>query len=415
MKSKPWSLTTVALIFAVSLGLGFGAAVVEAGRGSILYQDSDTGRSFPQQIAACYQATRDAGTVNSCTSAPPTAVGQVFRITVPGVNAEGRYETLPAWVYDAGSGSAAPNTGAGVLHPAGSIALYYQTLHAVDGGFGISLWYSTGDCNTCWTELGNGGSGGGSQSIELTSPLGTITIGSGGGLTTIDVVELANATPDYVLTGITVIQTGISTGTATASHTVTVSANTTATGTATETITSTGTVTANTTQTMTTSATETQISTATHTATETTTYTLTSSSSTTGTDTHTVTSTVTGTATNTNGTMTVTSTSTGTTTATSLVTGESYPFGIAVDGTYIYWTMYNGGAIRRSTLAGESVTSLVTGESGPSGIAVDGTYIYWTAYDGGAIRRSTLAGGSVTSLVTGESYPRGIAVDGTYI
>ena len=92
----------------------------------------------------------------------------------------------------AGSGTADPTTGAGVpclLASASplSMCLYYQTVHCNDAGCTYAIWWKSGSSDTQWTEFGTGGGGGGGA-IALTSPLGTINIGSGGGLTTEDVV-----------------------------------------------------------------------------------------------------------------------------------------------------------------------------------------------------------------------------------
>jgi hypothetical protein len=92
----------------------------------------------------------------------------------------------------AGSGTADPTAGAGVpcLLASGSplsMCLYYQTVHCNDGGCTYAIWWKSGSGDTQWTQFGTGGGGGGGT-IALTSPLGTINIGSGGGLTTEDVV-----------------------------------------------------------------------------------------------------------------------------------------------------------------------------------------------------------------------------------
>ena len=92
----------------------------------------------------------------------------------------------------AGSGTADPTAGAGVpcLLASGSplsMCLYYQTVHCNDGGCSYAIWWKSGSGDTQWTQFGTGGGGGGGT-IALTSPLGTINIGAGGGLTTEDVV-----------------------------------------------------------------------------------------------------------------------------------------------------------------------------------------------------------------------------------
>ncbi|HTF32484.1 MAG TPA: SUMF1/EgtB/PvdO family nonheme iron enzyme [Myxococcota bacterium] len=90
--------------------------------------------------------------------------------------------------------------------------------------------------------------------------------------------------------------------------------------------------------------------------------------------------------------------------------------GVAVDGTYIYWTLSS--AIGRANLDGTGVNQsfISTGiSSGPYDVTVDGTHIYWVNQDG-TIGRANLDGTGVTeTFITGATYGVGIAVDGTHI
>jgi hypothetical protein len=95
--------------------------------------------------------------------------------------------------------------------------------------------------------------------------------------------------------------------------------------------------------------------------------------------------------------------------------------GIAVDGTYIYWTSLYTNSIGRAKLNGTGPNqSFITGANGPYGVAVNGNYIYWTNTDTSSIGRATLNGsGAVTdarqSFITGASAPYGVAVDGNHV
>ncbi|HME68358.1 MAG TPA: hypothetical protein VKM54_00615, partial [Myxococcota bacterium] len=99
----------------------------------------------------------------------------------------------------------------------------------------------------------------------------------------------------------------------------------------------------------------------------------------------------------------------------SFITGANGPEGVAVDGTYIYWTDVNTNSIGRANLDGTRVSqSFITGTNGPNGVTVDGTYIYWTNNGNGSgntIGRANLDGTDVNeSFITGASGPDFLAV-----
>lgn len=94
-----------------------------------------------------------------------------------------------------------------------------------------------------------------------------------------------------------------------------------------------------------------------------------------------------------------------------------YPTGVAVDGSYIYWTTGVGGTIGRANLDGTGVDeSFITGMNAPTGIAVDGSYIYWADANANSIGRANLDGTGVDqSFITGGDHPDGLAIDATHI
>ncbi len=98
-----------------------------------------------------------------------------------------------------------------------------------------------------------------------------------------------------------------------------------------------------------------------------------------------------------------------------LVGNQTYPFGIAVYGSHIYWTDCGdntaaNGTIMQADLDGTNVTPLATGQAHPVGIAVNSSHIYWANANSGEILSSNLSGGGVTTLVSGQSYLNGVAV-----
>jgi hypothetical protein len=64
----------------------------------------------------------------------------------------------------------------------------------------------------------------------------------------------------------------------------------------------------------------------------------------------------------------------------------------------------------KANLDGTGVTTVVTGQSAPAGVAVDGSHIYWASAFGGTINKANLDGTGVTTLVTGQNEPIGVAV-----
>ena len=106
---------------------------------------------------------------------------------------------------------------------------------------------------------------------------------------------------------------------------------------------------------------------------------------------------------------------------TTLVTGQNSPFGVAVDGSHIYWADTLAGTIMEANLDGTGVTTLVNSQIFPFGVAVDGSHIYWTDFAdsgqaaNGTVMAANLDGTGVTTLATGQNGPWGVAVDGSHI
>ena len=103
-----------------------------------------------------------------------------------------------------------------------------------------------------------------------------------------------------------------------------------------------------------------------------------------------------------------------------VIAGHDGPWGVALDGTHLYWTDYGAGAVWRSDLDGGSAMSISTNEVHAGCLALDATHLYWvTAGDSdaavaGSVRRWPLDGGPVETFVQ-LGAELGIAVDDTSV
>src|ERR1019366_6928219 len=73
-----------------------------------------------------------------------------------------------------------------------------------------------------------------------------------------------------------------------------------------------------------------------------------------------------------------------------LAAGLDEPWGIAADGTSVYWADLMDGTILKVASGGGPVVTLACGQGKPAYVAVDDTSVYWTANEGpGAVMRLT--------------------------
>jgi hypothetical protein len=92
------------------------------------------------------------------------------------------------------------------------------------------------------------------------------------------------------------------------------------------------------------------------------------------------------------------------------------PRALAVDGSYIYWSNVETGAIERANLDGSNVVpSFIAGASADS-IAVDAAHLYWSNGPAGRIGRANIDGSAPNpAFIASASGPVGIAVDAGHV
>jgi len=97
-----------------------------------------------------------------------------------------------------------------------------------------------------------------------------------------------------------------------------------------------------------------------------------------------------------------------------IATGVASVQKMAVDATGVYWTDLEG-HVQSVPLGGGAVATLAQGQARPWGIALDGSYVYWSNNQGGAIMRAPKdASGSPTAVATATS-PGDIGIYGANV
>jgi CUB/sushi domain-containing protein len=104
--------------------------------------------------------------------------------------------------------------------------------------------------------------------------------------------------------------------------------------------------------------------------------------------------------------------------ATPLATGAVIG-AFAVDASYVYYikrtpSVANSGQILRVSQAGGAATPLASGQAFPYAIATDGSYLYWTNGDLKNLVKMSISGGAVTPLAS-SVLELGVTTDGSYV
>jgi hypothetical protein len=97
-----------------------------------------------------------------------------------------------------------------------------------------------------------------------------------------------------------------------------------------------------------------------------------------------------------------------------LASQQDTPGWIATDDTSVYWTNMGDGTVMRVSKTGGTPSALASGQSSPYDIVVNASTVYWTN-KGGTVMSVPSSGGDLTTLASGQSTPYGIAVDETSV
>jgi hypothetical protein len=96
------------------------------------------------------------------------------------------------------------------------------------------------------------------------------------------------------------------------------------------------------------------------------------------------------------------------------VGGNCGLYGVVFDSTYVYWTNYPTGNIKRATLAGASPSPVATVQGYNNALAIGGGNLYWHSYPNASIGRVSTAGtGNTTFTSTASTNGQNLATDGS--
>jgi hypothetical protein len=92
------------------------------------------------------------------------------------------------------------------------------------------------------------------------------------------------------------------------------------------------------------------------------------------------------------------------------------PWNIAANAGVLYWTAQDAavpqnGAVMEMGTNEMQPTPFAAAQDKPWGIAVDGSNVYWTNVNGGTVMRKSVQGGPILTIAVKQEHPQGIAVD----
>jgi hypothetical protein len=90
------------------------------------------------------------------------------------------------------------------------------------------------------------------------------------------------------------------------------------------------------------------------------------------------------------------------------------PGTVVVFGQTVYWTnSVSNGTVLSVPVGGGATTTVASHQSYPRGLAVDASGIYWTNPGSGTVMMAPLAGGAPVTIAYGQATPFAIATDAT--
>jgi hypothetical protein len=100
--------------------------------------------------------------------------------------------------------------------------------------------------------------------------------------------------------------------------------------------------------------------------------------------------------------------------ASNIAGGQQEPFGIAVNGTNVFWANRAGTTINRVPISGGAIAPAVGNLTNPVGVAASDDWVCWTE-EAGKTGCAPAIGGSTVTLTDGQSLAPDIAIDGDVV